>query len=172
MSWYCNVLNLLEMNVWIYVEIQYTLFPLFFILLCWILTYCLLIPFYLIVGSMFFLFFHVFRPMSVMSTTFYLTFSYNWNVVYNNPRLGRVKTRRWQKTLHIDGILPKAPTRHAYAWQIGPFWQYTLDMKCMRQLMANEPCHGKELLTMLSLQHTVFFWYEFHNRENFTCVNF
>ena len=33
--------------------------------------------------------------------------------------------------LHIDGILPKyqkGPTRHAYAWQIGPFWRDTLDM--------------------------------------------
>ena len=29
---------------------------------------------------------------------------------------------------HIDGILPKGPTRHAYAWQIGPFWQDTLNM--------------------------------------------
>ena len=23
----------------------------------------------------------------------------------------------------------KGPTRHAYAWQIGPFWQDTLDKK-------------------------------------------
>ena len=23
----------------------------------------------------------------------------------------------------------KGPTRHAYAWQIGPFWQDTLEMK-------------------------------------------
>ena len=23
----------------------------------------------------------------------------------------------------------KGPTRHAYAWQIGPFWQNTLEMK-------------------------------------------
>ena len=30
----------------------------------------------------------------------------------------------------IEGILPKGPTRHAYAWQIGPFWQDTLDI-CM-----------------------------------------
>ena len=29
----------------------------------------------------------------------------------------------------IDGILPKnGPIRHAYAWQIGPFWQDTLVM--------------------------------------------
>ena len=25
----------------------------------------------------------------------------------------------------------KGPTRHAYAWQIGPFWQDTLDIKYM-----------------------------------------
>ena len=23
----------------------------------------------------------------------------------------------------------KGPTRHAYAWQIGPFWQDTIDME-------------------------------------------
>ena len=26
----------------------------------------------------------------------------------------------------------KGPTRHAYAWQIGPFWQDTLDMSITR----------------------------------------
>ena len=25
----------------------------------------------------------------------------------------------------------KGPTRHAYAWQIGPFWQDILDMKAV-----------------------------------------
>ena len=29
---------------------------------------------------------------------------------------------------HVEGILPKGPTRHAYAWQIGPFWQDILDV--------------------------------------------
>ena len=29
---------------------------------------------------------------------------------------------------YVEGILPKGPTRHAYAWQIGPFWQDTLDV--------------------------------------------
>ena len=28
----------------------------------------------------------------------------------------------------FEGILQKGPTRHAYAWQIGPFWQDTLDI--------------------------------------------
>ena len=43
----------------------------------------------------------------------------------------------------VDMILPlhhiynlmvschKGPTRHAYAWQIGPFWQDTLNMQVM-----------------------------------------
>ena len=31
-------------------------------------------------------------------------------------------------TEHVDGILQKGPTRHVYAWQIGPFWQDTLDV--------------------------------------------
>ena len=30
---------------------------------------------------------------------------------------------------HISMVsCQKGPTRHAYAWQIGPFWQDTLDM--------------------------------------------
>ena len=33
-----------------------------------------------------------------------------------------------QDVANIEGILPKGPTCHAYAWQIGPFWQDTLDM--------------------------------------------
>ena len=31
----------------------------------------------------------------------------------------------------------KGPTRHAYAWQIGPFWQDTLDM-CIIGSSSNE----------------------------------
>ena len=30
---------------------------------------------------------------------------------------------------YIKDILPKGPYRHAYTWQIGPFWQDTLDIK-------------------------------------------
>ena len=31
--------------------------------------------------------------------------------------------------LHISMVsCQKGPTRHAYTWQIGPFWQDTLDM--------------------------------------------
>ena len=31
--------------------------------------------------------------------------------------------------MHISMVsCQKGPTRHAYAWQIGPFWQDTLDI--------------------------------------------
>ena len=34
------------------------------------------------------------------------------------------------KSEHISmASRQKGPTRHAYAWQIGPFWQDTLDLK-------------------------------------------
>ena len=39
----------------------------------------------------------------------------------------------------------KGPTRHAYAWQIGPFWQDTLDMWCSRQFHV--PMHFSEKFT-------------------------
>ena len=33
----------------------------------------------------------------------------------------------------------KGPTRHAYAWQIGPFWQDTLDVRCnQKELLAKQ----------------------------------
>ena len=36
---------------------------------------------------------------------------------------------RVSKSGHISMVYcQKGPTRHAYAWQIGPFWQDTLDM--------------------------------------------
>ena len=31
----------------------------------------------------------------------------------------------------------KGPTRHAYAWQVGPFWQDTIDMRKLRATVAN-----------------------------------
>ena len=41
------------------------------------------------------------------------------------------------KTIHVDGILPRGPYSHAYAWQMGPFWQDTLDVWCT--LWASSP---------------------------------
>ena len=37
---------------------------------------------------------------------------------------------------HIDGILPKGPTCRAYAWQIGPFWQDTLDVRTNNHMIT------------------------------------
>ena len=37
--------------------------------------------------------------------------------------------RRQEKCQHISMVsCRKGPTRHAYAWQIGPFWQDALDI--------------------------------------------
>ena len=38
----------------------------------------------------------------------------------------------------------KGPTHHAYAWQIGPFWQDTLDILYIVCFMAddNQAMHG------------------------------
>ena len=41
----------------------------------------------------------------------------------------------------------KGPTRHAHAWQIGPFWQDTLDMWLLLQFKPKE----KELQSVSSL---------------------
>ena len=61
-----------------------------------------------------------------------------------NPFTGKKKFLLWEDSqgymirneisvfkawgLHIDGILPKWPYRHAYAWQVGPFWQDIVDI--------------------------------------------
>ena len=37
----------------------------------------------------------------------------------------------------------KGPTRNAYAWQIGPFWQDTLDIISARGLRENKPIHAE-----------------------------
>ena len=37
--------------------------------------------------------------------------------------------KSFKRIPHIDGILPKCPIPHAYAWQIGSFWQNTLDIE-------------------------------------------
>ena len=43
---------------------------------------------------------------------------------------------------HKDGILLKqGPIRHAYAWQIGPFWQDTLDIKSLMIELKFRTCN-------------------------------
>ena len=41
----------------------------------------------------------------------------------------------------LEGILPKGPFHHAYAWQIGPFWQDTLILPLW--LLGNSMIHMK-----------------------------
>ena len=45
-----------------------------------------------------------------------------------SPEMGNMS---WFNDGHIsEGTCKKGPTRHAYAWQIAPFWQDTLGIKC------------------------------------------
>ena len=44
----------------------------------------------------------------------------------------------------------KGPTRHAYAWQIGPFWQDTLDIKEVHDGLP----WGRILIQYTILMHT------------------
>ena len=37
---------------------------------------------------------------------------------------------KWMVNAILMVSCQKGPTRHAYAWQIGPFWQDTLDIMC------------------------------------------
>ena len=61
---------------------------------------------------------------------------------------------------HVDGILPKHPTRHAYTWQIGPFWQDTLDVRYILSTLQLEfiigclgPRHELETVKTLSTKY-------------------
>ena len=57
---------------------------------------------------------------------------YLWDTVMgkhsNLVRFEKSAANTPQHGADIDGILQKGPTRHAYAWRMGPFWQDTLDM--------------------------------------------
>ena len=50
-------------------------------------------------------------------------------------KLLKLLKSNWQ--WYIEGILPKGPTRHAYAWQIGPFRQDSIDIGSGIGLAAN-----------------------------------
>ena len=51
--------------------------------------------------------------------------------------------------VYNNGILPKGPkgpTRHAYAWQIGPLWQDTLELlsdiwRCCKNMTLSQAYH-------------------------------
>ena len=47
-------------------------------------------------------------------------------IAYTKKR--RIHLQRHDVTKISRVSCQKGPTRHAYAWQIGPFWQDTLDM--------------------------------------------
>ena len=51
------------------------------------------------------------------------------------------KCLKYRHIAQIDGILPKGSTRHAYAWQVGPFWQDTLEI-CIIIYTKGQSCHG------------------------------
>ena len=63
--------------------------------------------------------------------------------------------------LHVSFIsmvsYQKGPTRHAYAWQIGPFWQDTLDNNCKKNVSINmtgaEPFHKSIVITLINCRH-------------------
>ena len=40
----------------------------------------------------------------------------------------------------------KGPTRHAYAWQIGPFWQDTLDVGFLKTIQYAKDLHISETM--------------------------
>ena len=50
------------------------------------------------------------------------------------------------KCIHLISMVScqKGPTRHAYAWQIGPFWQDTLDMNTEVIYINTLPATGEE----------------------------
>ena len=52
----------------------------------------------------------------------------NW-ATYTYKIWSRKPSLCWAKPCHILRVsCQKGPTHHAYAWQIGPFWQDTLDL--------------------------------------------
>ena len=53
---------------------------------------------------------------------------------------------------HISRVsCQKGPTRHAYAWQIGPFWQDTLDIAVRRLVTWCPACSMSLSFTMTTL---------------------
>ena len=59
----------------------------------------------------------------------------------------------WYRSIYpfVEGILPKGPTRHADVWQIGPFWQDTLDVSGLVPGIRDQ---GKLMIAPVSLNWT------------------
>ena len=70
-----------------------------------------------------------------------LIFSIKYNTLQNVPGnielklMGEMILERKRNISYLTSRVScqKGPTRHAYAWQIGPFWQDTLDIKQHRE---------------------------------------
>ena len=62
----------------------------------------------------------------------------NYNTTKHKQKAKRNKlcvySMKW--TLISRVSCQKGPTRHAYAWQIGPFWQDTLDINQIIQVIT------------------------------------
>ena len=47
-------------------------------------------------------------------------------------------SQTWYRYFNSTVSCQKGPTRHAYAWQIGPFWQDTLELFCVEPVETLE----------------------------------
>ena len=73
--------------------------------------------------------------MKIMMNTRTYNWKHTWNHrVSNHPIQQHGHTNFWYVCLlervyfsYTTVSCQKGPTRHAYAWQIGPFWQYTME---------------------------------------------
>ena len=70
---------------------------------------------------------NVVRPITITPTNDRVMFKAN---TFRNerPNVNQI-IRHWNIFQHKSMVsCQKGPTRHAYAWQIGPFWQNTLEV--------------------------------------------
>ena len=71
------------------------------------------------------------RTVSTLPYTPKLKSKYKYRVTCNSLINVTIESHQTNiPTTHISRVsCQKGPTRHAYAWQIGPFWQDILDMR-------------------------------------------
>ena len=63
---------------------------------------------------------------------------------YFHCQITGTKVSKFSKFIISMVSCQKGPTRHAYAWQIGPFWQDTLDMYGLRNQTATKQSAKQE----------------------------
>ena len=97
-----------------------------------------------------------------------------WLTSKNAPKLRHItghwswKIRQWRWIPHFTSRVSytKGRIRHAYAWQIGPFWQDTLDMQ------KTFPCHDTAIWLhddrwwWIGSEHIIASWYGTLKIEN------